>query len=103
MTEQANEGVNWETVARAGAVVLFSIALGAGGFFVTQQASHDSRQDLLLDTISTKLVDISITLVKIQQSATDAKTAADKAQSAQEERDQRELSEYRRHADDRKK
>jgi hypothetical protein len=99
----ANAGLTWETVARVTATVLVSVALGAGGYFVAQQATRDSRQDLMLDSVSNKLVDISITLVKIQQSAADAQALALQERTLREQRDARELAEYRQRADEKGK
>jgi hypothetical protein len=39
-----SQGPTWQTVATTTASILVSIALGAGGFFVAQQAAKDSRK-----------------------------------------------------------
>lgn len=80
-----------------------SVALGAGGYFVTQQAAKDSRQDMVLDNVTTKLVDISIALVALKTSQEEQKVQQAKEIALREERDRRELEELRRSKDKEKR
>lgn len=88
-------GPSWQSVATACATILFSIAVGAGGYFVAQQAVKDQRQDQLLDAVATKLVDISINMVTIKAGQEEMKVTQAKEITLREERDRRELDEYR--------
>lgn len=90
------QGPTWQTVATVTASILVSIAVGAGGYFVAQQASRDSRQDQLLDTITTKLVDISINMVQLKAGQQEQRDMLTKEMTLREERDRRELEELRR-------
>lgn len=54
MSNQA-QGPTWQTVATTTASILVSIALGAGGYFIAQQAAKDNRQDQLLDNVTTRV------------------------------------------------
>ena len=66
LMSNTTQGPTWQTVAAVTGTVLMSIAVGAGGYFVTQQAARDARQDQMLDTFATKLVDISISMVQLR-------------------------------------
>ncbi len=97
------QGITWQTVATTVASILMSVALGAGGYFVTQQAAKDSRQDMVLDNVTTKLVDISIALVALKTSQEEQKVQQAKEIALREERDRRELEELRRSKDKEKR
>jgi uncharacterized protein HemX len=86
-TPASNSGPNWQTVAMACASILFSVGLGVGGYFVAQQTSRDNRQDQLLDTITTKLVDISINMVTIRAGQEETRAAVIKEATLREERE----------------
>lgn len=98
MSNQA-QGPTWQTVATTTASILVSIALGAGGFFVAQQAAKDSRQDQLLDNVTTKLVDISVALVAVKSGLEEMKVQQAREITLREERDRREMEELRRKRD----
>jgi len=97
------QGPTWQTVATTVASILMSVALGAGGYFVTQQAAKDSRQDMVLDNVTTKLVDISIALVALKTSQEEQKVQQAKEIALREERDRREVEELRRSKDKEKR
>lgn len=90
-----NTGPTWQTIATACASIIFSVGLGVGGYFIAQQATRDSRQDQLLDTITTKLVDVSIAMVTLRTGQEEVKTMVTKEATLREERDRRELEDYR--------
>lgn len=96
-------GPSWQTVAAVCATILFSTAAGAGGYFVMQQATRDDRQDMLLDNVSQKLIDVSLALVSLKSDIGETKTAVSKEVTLREERDRRELDDYRRRASESKK
>lgn len=93
---QTTNGPTWQTVATVTGTVLMSIAVGAGGYFMTQQAARDARQDQMLDTFATKLVDISITLVQLKSGQQETNTILTKEATLREERDRREMEDLRR-------
>lgn len=100
-----SKGPSWQIVATGLATIMFSAGLGAGGYFIAQQATRDNRQDQLLDATAQKLVDAALTLVAVQQGVTVAQKTAEEAKSMvsrevtlREERDRQELDEYRRRA-----
>ena len=96
-------GPTWQTVAAVCATILFSTAAGAGGYFVMQQSTRDARQDMLLDGVSQKLIDVSLALVSLKQDAGEVKSTLSKEVTLREERDRRELEDYRRAAEPAKK
>ena len=68
-------------------------------FFVAQQAAKDSRQDQLLDNVTTKLVDISVALVAVKSGLEEMKVQQAREITLREERDRREMEELRRKRD----
>lgn len=93
------QGPTWQTVATTIASILMSVALGAGGYFIAQQAAKDSRQDQLLDNVTTKLVDISVALVAVKSGLEEMKVQQAREITLREERDRREMEELRRKRD----
>mgnify|MGYP003424000061 FL=1 len=89
------QGPTWQTVAAVTGTVLMSIAVGAGGYFVTQQAARDARQDQMLDTFATKLVDISISMVQLKAGQQETNSILTKEATLREERDRREMEDLR--------
>ena len=81
-----SQGPTWQTVATTTASILVSIALGAGGYFIAQQAAKDSRQDQLLDNVTTKLVDISVALVAVKSGLEEMKVQQAREITLREER-----------------
>lgn len=90
------QGPTWQTVATVAVSVLVSLAVGVGGYFIAQQATRDTRQDQLLDSVSTKLVDISINMVKLSAAQQEMKETIAKEAAIRENRDRHELEELRR-------
>lgn len=90
-----SQGPTWQTVATITASILVSIAVGAGGYFVTQQATRDARQDQMLDTFATKLVDISISMVQLKAGQQETNSILTKEATLREERDRREMEDLR--------
>ena len=93
------QGPTWQTVATTIASILMSVALGAGGYFIAQQAAKDSRQDQLLDNVTTKLVDLSVALVAVKSALEEMKVQQAREITLREERDRREMEELRRKRD----
>ena len=94
-----SQGPTWQTVATTTASILVSIALGAGGYFIAQQAAKDNRQDQLLDNVTTKLTDIAVAMVALKAKQEEFSVQQTKEDTLREERDRRELEELRRRQD----
>ena len=93
------QGPTWQTVATTIASILMSVALGAGGDFIAQQAAKDNRQDQLLDNVTTKLTDIAVAMVALKAKQEEFSVQQTKEVTLREERDRRELEELRRRQD----